>query len=96
MTPEQALAAQGRRTAPQVPPPTTTPTTSPITYPAGLSAREVEVLCLVAKGLTNAEIAQQLVLSTKTVAAHLSHIFNKTKSDNRTAATVFAMRHGLI
>ena len=92
MTPEQALAAQGRRTAPQVPPPTTTPTT----YPAGLSAREIEILCLVAKGLTNAEIANELILSTKTVAAHLTHIFNKTKSENRAAATVFAMRHGLI
>jgi len=92
MTPEQALAAQGRRTAPQVPPPTTTPTT----YPAGLSAREIEILCLVAKGLTNAEIAKELVLSTKTVTAHLTHIFNKTKSENRAAATVFAMRHGLI
>jgi predicted ATPase/DNA-binding CsgD family transcriptional regulator len=92
MTPEQALAAQGHRKAPQVPPPTTTPKT----YPAGLSAREIEILCLVAKGLTNAEIAKELVLSTKTVAAHLTHIFNKTKSENRAAATVFAMRHDLI
>ena len=92
MTPEQGLAALGRET---VQTPATAVTASP-TYPAGLTAREVEVLCLVAKGLTNMQIAQELVLSEKTVATHLTHIFNKTNSENRAAAVAFAMRHGLV
>ena len=69
-------------------------TVSPI-YPAGLTAREVEVLRLVVRGMTNTQIAQELVLSKKTVATHLTHIFNKTNSENRAAAVAFAMRHGL-
>jgi DNA-binding NarL/FixJ family response regulator len=92
MTAEQALAAQGRET---VPSPATAVTASP-TYPARLTAREVEVLRLVVKGLTNTQIAQELVLSEKTVATHLTHIFNKTNSENRAAAVAFAMRHGLV
>ncbi len=91
MTPEQALSARGEEV---VPSPSTT-VSAPITYPAGLTAREVEVLRLVAKGLTNSQIAQELVLSEKTVATHLTHIFNKTNSENRAAAVAFAMRHGL-
>ena len=91
MTPEQAIAAQGRVTLPQ---PTATEA-RPRTYPAGLTAREVEVLRLVVMGLTNAQIAQELDLSEKTVANHLTHIFNKTTSENRAAATAFAIRHGL-
>jgi predicted ATPase/DNA-binding CsgD family transcriptional regulator len=96
MTPEQAIAAQGYHTVPQVSMPVLTKTPAAQEYRAGLSAREIEVLCLVARGLTNAEIAQELVLSKKTVDAHLTHIFHKTNSDNRAAATAFAMRHGLI
>jgi predicted ATPase/DNA-binding CsgD family transcriptional regulator len=92
MTPEQALSAQGEEV---VPSPATTVST-PITYPAGLTAREVEVLRLVAKGLTNSQIAQELVLSEKTVATHLTHIFNKTHCENRAAAVAFAMRYGLV
>ncbi len=92
MTPEQALSERGEEV---VPSPATT-VSAPITYPAGLTAREVEVLRLVAKGLTNSQIAQELVLSEKTVATHLTHIFNKTRSDNRAAAVAFAMRYGLV
>jgi predicted ATPase/DNA-binding CsgD family transcriptional regulator len=92
MTPEQALAAQGRT----IPPPATTSASPPFTHPAGLTAREVEVLRLVARGLTNTQIAQELVLSEKTVATHLTHIFNKTNSENRAAAAAFAIRHGLV
>ncbi|HLH60694.1 MAG TPA: tetratricopeptide repeat protein [Ktedonobacteraceae bacterium] len=66
-----------------------------LTYPAGLTAREVEVLRLVARGLTNSEIARELGLSEKTIAHHLTHIFNKTSSDNRAAAVAFAFHHGL-
>jgi len=92
MTPEQVLAMQGREV---VLPPTTTETNLSLTNPAGLTAREVEVLRLVAKGLTNSEIAQELGISEKTIAHHLTHIFNKTTSENRASAAAFAIRHGL-
>jgi DNA-binding CsgD family transcriptional regulator len=64
--------------------------------PAGLSQREVEVLRLVAAGKSNRQIAEALVLSEKTVANHLTHIFNKIAVDNRAAATAFAIRHKLV
>jgi predicted ATPase/DNA-binding CsgD family transcriptional regulator len=99
MTPEQAIEARGREAAmaantlPAVPATATeTPASS---NPAGLTAREIEVLRLVAQGMTNTEIAQNLKLSEKTVAHHLTHIFNKTTSENRAAAAAFAIRHGL-
>jgi ATP/maltotriose-dependent transcriptional regulator MalT len=63
--------------------------------PAGLSLREAEVLRLVAQGKSNREIAEELVISERTVANHLVNIFNKTRVDNRTAATAFAIHHGL-
>lgn len=63
--------------------------------PAGLSAREVEVLRLTVSGKSNRQIADELMLSERTVANHLAHIFNKTGTDNRAAATAFAIRHGL-
>ena len=91
MTPEQALAAQGKIVSP-----TPTVGTALATYPAGLTQREVEVLRLVARGMTNTQIAHELVLSEKTVATHLTHIFNKTNSENRAGAVAFAMRHGLV
>jgi DNA-binding CsgD family transcriptional regulator len=65
------------------------------TFPAGLSAREVEVLRLVAAGKSNRAIAQALIISEKTVANHLANIFAKTGAGNRAAATAFAIRHGL-
>lgn len=64
-------------------------------HPAGLSDREVEVLRLVAQGKTNREIAAALVLSEKTVARHMTNIFNKILVENRASATAFALRHGL-
>jgi ATP/maltotriose-dependent transcriptional regulator MalT len=63
--------------------------------PAALSPREVEVLCLVAAGKRNREIAQALNISASTVAKHLTTIFDKTGCENRAAATAFAFRHGL-
>ena len=64
-------------------------------YPARLSAREVEVLRLVAAGQTNRDIADALFLSEHTVRVHVRNILTKTESDNRAAATAFALRHGL-
>jgi DNA-binding CsgD family transcriptional regulator len=62
---------------------------------AGLTARELEVLRLLAEGLTNAEIAGRLILSERTVSNHLSHIFGKIEVSNRAGAVAFAHRHGL-
>jgi DNA-binding CsgD family transcriptional regulator len=70
-------------------------TPSTPTYPAGLSAREVEVLRLVAAGRTNREIATALFLSERTIDAHVRNIFTKTRTDSRAAATAFAFKHGL-
>lgn len=64
-------------------------------HPGGLSAREVEVLRLVAAGATNRAIAGELYLSEKTVERHLSNIFAKLGVSSRAAATAFAFRHGL-
>jgi DNA-binding NarL/FixJ family response regulator len=63
--------------------------------PGGLTAREAEVLRLVAAGKSNREIAALLVLSDKTVARHLSNIFAKLGLSSRTAATAYAFEHGL-
>jgi DNA-binding NarL/FixJ family response regulator len=64
--------------------------------PAGLTEREVEVLCLVAAGHTNKEIAASLHLSAKTVSRHLTNIFTKIDVPSRAAATAFAFEHHLI
>jgi predicted ATPase/DNA-binding CsgD family transcriptional regulator len=65
-------------------------------YPAGLSAREVEVLRLVARGLTNARIAKELFISPRTVNAHMGSVYNKIGSHSRAQAARFASEHGLI
>ena len=61
-------------------------------FPAGLSAREVEVLRLIAAGSTNRQIAATLCISPNTVSHHLRNIFVKTATANRTAAAAFAHR----
>jgi DNA-binding NarL/FixJ family response regulator len=63
--------------------------------PARMSEREVEVLALVADGLTNAGIAERLCLSPKTVSSHLVSIFGKLGVTSRASATRFAIEHGL-
>jgi NarL family two-component system response regulator LiaR len=60
-----------------------------------LTERESEVLKLVAKGLTNQEIAEELVLSERTVGAHVSNILSKLHLANRTQAALYALRTGL-
>lgn len=69
---------------------------APDSLPSGLTAREAEVLRLVASGRSNAQIAADLVLSEKTVARHLSNIFTKLAVGSRTAATAYAFEHGLV
>ena len=63
----------------------------PDTYPAGLSAREVDVLKLVARGLTNAQIAKELFISPNTVNRHLNSIYRKLGVNSRAAATRLAI-----
>ena len=99
MTPEQALAAQGAATSP--PPtltkaPSTAPTKTVPTYPAGLTAREMEVLRLVAQGMTNAQIAERLVIGVVTVNSHVRSIYSKLGVTSRAAATRYALEHQLL
>jgi predicted ATPase/serine/threonine protein kinase/DNA-binding CsgD family transcriptional regulator len=101
MTAEQALAVQGRTLVP-----TTTAISpiaisapaanSPITYPAGLTAREVEVLRLVALGLTNEQVVEQLDISPRTVKTHLTAIYGKIGVTSRRAATRYALEHEFV
>jgi DNA-binding CsgD family transcriptional regulator len=65
-------------------------------YPAGLTAREVEVLQLVAEGLSNVEVAERLSLSPRTIGQHLRSIYTKLGVGSRTAATRFAIEHELV
>jgi DNA-binding NarL/FixJ family response regulator len=67
----------------------------PANLPDGVTAREAEVLALVAEGLTNRQVASRLTISEKTVASHLAHVFNKVGLQSRAAATAFAIAHGL-
>ena len=61
-----------------------------------LTPRQVEVLQLVARGMTNQEIAETLFLSRRTVHAHLRSIFHKLGVGHRSAATRYAVQHGLL
>jgi DNA-binding CsgD family transcriptional regulator len=64
--------------------------------PAGLTEREVEVLKLLAHGLSNKEIAGRLVISPKTVGTHIEHIYRKIDASSRATASLFAVQHGLL
>ena len=66
------------------------------TLPAGLTPREVEVLRLLVRGLSNKEIAAELVISRRTAGAHVEHIYAKLGVSNRARASLFAMTHGLM
>jgi DNA-binding NarL/FixJ family response regulator len=62
----------------------------------GLSAREVQVIALVAAGMTNREIARQLSISVRTVDRHVSNILLKLNLPSRSAATAYAYQHDLV
>lgn len=79
--------AAAARAAPTAPPPRQ--------LPDGLTAREAEVLSLVAAGKSNRDVARALVISEKTVARHLSNIFAKIGVSSRTEAAAYAFHHGL-
>jgi len=66
------------------------------TGPAGLTAREIDVLRLIARGLSTKEVADRLVISRKTVANHVEHIYTKIGATNRATAALFATQHGLL
>jgi DNA-binding CsgD family transcriptional regulator len=99
MTPQEALAAQGRvERSQQIPmaPASTLPAKSRATYPDGLSAREVEVLRFIAQGWTDVHIAEQLVISPRTVNTHLTSIYSKIQVSSRSGATRYAIEHHLV
>jgi predicted ATPase/DNA-binding CsgD family transcriptional regulator/uncharacterized protein HemY len=99
MTPEQVLTTSGAVTTP-----TTTPTEpSPVPQarkapiaPNGLTSRELEVLCLLAQGLTSAQIANRLIIGLVTVNSHVRSIYSKLGVTSRSAATRYAIEHRLV
>lgn len=102
MTPVQALASP-EAFAPQVPQhaqasPGSAPTfpTRHSSYPASLTAREMEVLRLVAQGLSDTQVAEQLVISPRTVNWHLTLIYSKLGVSSRAAATRYVLENHLV
>jgi len=64
--------------------------------PAGLTTREVDVLRLLARGLSSRQIATDLVITPKTARNHIEHIYSKIGTSSRAGASLFAVRHGLL
>ena len=95
MSPQEAIAARWLP-SPAQPASSPAPKKKPLSYPAGLSAREVEVLRLVSQGLSDTEVADRLIVSPRTVTTHLTSIYNKLGVNSRAAATRFAVEHHLI
>ena len=105
MTAAQALAspeAFAPQATPQLPPAQAVPGSSPASpasypsSPAGLTTCEVEVLRLVAQGLTDTQVAEQLVISPRTVNWHLTSIYSKLGVSSRSAATRYAIEHHVV
>lgn len=97
MTLEQIFATQRQVALPTAGERSLSPTSvSPPPYPDELTAREVEVLRVVAQGLTNAQVAERLVISPRTVDTHLTSIYSKIGVSSRTAATRYAIEHHLL
>ncbi len=97
MTPMQALAAQEEAIllTPMTARPASVPPMKLSSSPAGMTAREVEVLRLIAQGWTDAQIAEHLVISPRTVNRHTTSLYNKLGVSSRAAATRYAMEHHL-
>jgi pimeloyl-ACP methyl ester carboxylesterase/DNA-binding CsgD family transcriptional regulator len=96
---ESVIGAISEFVAPEVPGPTRAPETAsaaPAADPLGLSAREIEVLRLVAAGKSNRQIADELVISTNTVDRHVSHILSKIGAANRAEAAAYAAKQRLL
>jgi predicted ATPase/DNA-binding CsgD family transcriptional regulator len=100
LTPEQVLATPHTTPVPARVPPTSPPPAAPakkpVTFPAGLTAREVEVLRLIAQGWTDAQIAEHLVISPRTVNHHTTSLYSKLNVSSRAAATRYALEHHLL
>jgi predicted ATPase/DNA-binding CsgD family transcriptional regulator len=102
MTAEQALAWQQANPPQEADRSTHSSHSSPpaptrrSSFPAGLTTREVEVLQLVAQGLTDAQVAERLVISYRTVTTHLTSVYTKLGSNSRVAAVRFAAEHQLL
>ena len=96
MTPGQALAE--REPMPEPKPALTAPSSAAAAPPshAGLTAREMDVLRLLAQGLTSAQIAERLVIGLVTVNAHVRSIYSKLGVTSRAAATRYALEHHLL
>jgi DNA-binding NarL/FixJ family response regulator len=90
------LAATSSAPHPASPFPAPGVPSGPHARPDGLTEREAEILALIARGLTNPEIAERLCLSNHTVKSHINRIFTKTQSRDRAAAIGYAHRHQLI
>ncbi|HJT58697.1 MAG TPA: protein kinase [Ktedonobacteraceae bacterium] len=94
MTPEQALSTPEDTPAPPLPPQILS-SSFPV-YPDGLTAREVEVLRLLAEGMSVAQIAEALIISPRTVSTHITSIYRKIQVSSRSAATRYAIEHKLV
>ncbi len=96
MSPDQAL--QEQVSIKSLPPSQSTPVARKMTvsHPSGLTSREVEVLRLVAQGMTNEQVANQLIISPRTVDTHLTSIYGKIGVSSRSAATRYAFEHRLV
>ena len=96
MAPEQALNVWH---PPVGPPSSIVPLVTvlpPLAYPDGLTAREVDVLRLVAQGMTDAQVAERLVISPRTVNTHLTSIYGKIGVSSRSEATRYALEQRLV
>lgn len=92
------ISARPSRTRASPPPASSVPSAQPVgAFPDGLTGREVEVLCLLAQGLSNKEIARhpRIMLSIAGVESHIAHIYNKASVHNRVEAANYARRYAL-
>jgi DNA-binding NarL/FixJ family response regulator len=92
---EYALSAEEHSATTPSSPTSHSPPSSAPEHPAGLTSREIEVLGLVTAGMTSAQIAKELFLSPRTVETHITSIYHKIGVSSRSAATRFALEHGL-